>query len=289
MSGRDFDHRLEIDGRPRWCAVRLPSVYDGQTPMPLVLALHGATSNPRLMEKFSGLTEKAESAGFLVGYPAGSGVLPNVLTWNGGGCCGFAQKNAIDDVGFLGRLIDDLSESLRIDPQRVYLAGMSNGAHMAYRAAAAMSERIAAIACVAGPLSIELGRPARGMPVLHIHGTDDEFAPLAGGAGPRSVFGAALPSIPETIAAWVRADDCPETPTTTTIPDRVGDGTRIVRSAYGPGRDGSEVVLYVVEGGGHTWPGRPPLPLSLGKSTGNMDANDVIWEFFQRHGRDVQG
>ena len=65
----------------------------------------------------------------------------------------------------------------------------------------------------------------------------------------------------------------------------VGDGTHIVRTCYGPGRDGSEVVLYLVEGGGHTWPGRPPLPLSLGKSTGNLDANDVIWDFFRRHER----
>jgi polyhydroxybutyrate depolymerase len=154
---------------------------------------------------------------------------------------------------------------------------------MAYRMGAERSERIAAIACVDGPMAIEPGRPTRGMPVLHIHGTLDEYAPFEGGAGPRSVFGASLPSIPDTIAAWVRADDCSGAPTTVSLPDAVGDGTRIVRTSYGPGRDGSEVVLILVEGGGHTWPGRPPLPLSLGKSTGNLDANDAIWDFFEKH------
>src|SRR5262249_11165521 len=162
--------------------------------------------------------------------------------------------------------IDDLEANLRIDPKRIYLAGMSNGAHMAYRMAAERSERIAAIACVAGPMAIEPRRPVRGMPVLHIHGTEDEFAPYGGGKGSRSGFAPLRAPTPDRIAAWVGANDCPEAPKTSAIPDGAGEGTRIVRSEYGPGRDGSEVVLYTVEGGGHPWPGRPPLPTTLGKS-----------------------
>jgi polyhydroxybutyrate depolymerase len=282
---RDFDHRLEVDGRSRWCAMRLLPAYDGTTPLPLVLAIHGATSNPRLMERFSGLSDKAEQAGFILGYPAGTGALANVLTWNGGVCCGYAANNNVDDIAFFRRLLDDLMGSLQIDRKRVYLAGMSNGAHMAYRLAVEMGERFAAIACVAGPMTIEPTAATKPMPLLHIHGTHDEFAPFDGGRGPRSLYREPLRSVPETIAAWVRVNGCPETPTVESNPDRVGDGTTIVRSAYGPGREGSEVVLYKVVEGGHTWPGRPPLPLQLGKSTMNLDANEVIWEFFQRHAR----
>ena len=83
---------------------------------------------------------------------------------------------------------------------------------MAYRLAAEMGERIAAIACVAGPMAVRLEQPPRAMPVLHIHGTEDEFAPYDGGRGLKSVYGASLMSVPETIGAWVRANGCPSTP-----------------------------------------------------------------------------
>jgi len=69
------------------------------------------------------------------------------------------------------------------------------------------------------------------------------------------------------------------------FPDTAGDGTEIERQEFGPGVGGIEVVLYIIEGGGHTWPGMPPLPLALGKSSANMNANDTIWEFFQKHCR----
>ena len=291
MSSREFEHRLEFAGRGRWWSwpvrrCRASTTIGRHCAAARARGLHGATSNPRLMEKFSGLTDKAESAGFIVGYPAGTGVLPNVLTWNGGDCCGFAQKSAIDDVGFLSQMIDDLESNLRIDPTRIYLAGMSNGAHIAYRTAAERSERIAAIACVAGPMATRLARPTRGMPVLHIHGTDDEYAPFAGGAGPRSVFGASLPSIPDTIAAWVRADDCPETPTISAH-SRHGRRRHADRAdaAYGPGRDGSgSGADSRRRGRAHV--ARPAAVAADHRSAnraGNLDANDVIWEFFEKH------
>jgi polyhydroxybutyrate depolymerase len=235
------------------------------------------------MEQFSGLSAKADRAGFVAVYPNGSGALPNVLTWNGGGCCGYAANHRVDDVGFVRALIDDLGRLVRLDPRRVYAAGMSNGAHLVYRLACELSDRVAAVAAVAGPMVLDGCRPARPVPVLHIHGTDDEFAPYHGGRGARSIYGQDFPSVEQTVRTWVRLNGCPEVPAVTEEPPEVADGTRVVRAAYGPCPGGSEVVLLTVEGGGHTWPGRPPLPAILGKSTANLDANDAIWEFFERH------
>lgn len=274
---------LHVDGRERSYLLHVPVGFDGTRPLPAMLAFHGATSNGRLMQLFSGLSDKADAAGFFAVYPNGTGSLPNVLTWNGGRCCGYAFNHQVDDVAYVRALLVDLAGFVPVDPRRVYAAGMSNGAQITYRLGSELTERFAAIAGVAGPMGLDACNPSRPIPVLHIHGTDDEFAPFQGGVGPRSIYGADFHSVEFTVDCWVRANGCPPTPTVTAKPPRVDDGTRIVRKVYGPGRDGVEVVLIVVEGGGHTWPGRPPLPVTLGKSTANLDANDTIWEFFQRY------
>jgi polyhydroxybutyrate depolymerase len=79
------------------------------------------------------------------------------------------------------------------------------------------------------------------------------------------------------------ANGCPKKPTTIELPDKVDDGTTVRQEIYGPGKDGAEVVLFVINGGGHTWPGRQwPVPW-LGKTTKDISANDLMWEFFQKH------
>ena len=278
-------HTLIVDGRERSYLLHVPPDHDPAERCPVVLAFHGATSNGRLMEHFSGLSTKADQVGFVVVYPNGTGNLPNVLTWNGGGCCGYAVNHGVDDVAFVNALLDDLGHALPIDPRRLYAAGMSNGAHLVYRLACELGDRFAAIAAVAGAMALDDCRPARPMPALHIHGTDDEFAPFHGGRGPRSVYGTHAPSVEATVHTWARINGCSATPIITREQPRVDDGTRIVRHVYRPCTGGAEVVLLIVEGGGHTWPGRPPLPAALGQSTANLDANDAIWEFFQRHVR----
>lgn len=274
---------LVSGGRERSCLLYVPKGWNGATPLPLVLALHGATSNGRLMQLFCGLSDKADAEGFLVAYPNGTGSTPNVLIWNSGGGYGYAAKQNIDDVAFIRALLDRLSTEMPIDARRIYVAGMSNGAQMTYRLASELSDRIAAIAAVAGPQGNADPQPSRPMPVLHIHGTDDEFAPFQGGVGPRSLYGTHFRSALDTVRTWAGVNGCSETPRITVETPRSADGTRIIRHEYGSCRAGAEVVLFVVEGGGHTWPGRPPLPPKLGKSTANLDANDTIWEFFQRH------
>lgn len=274
---------LEVGGRTRTYFVHIPKSYDGTRPFPVVLAFHGGGSNAQQMARFCGLNDKAEKAGFLVVYPNGTGRLEEALTWNGGNCCGYAMRNTVDDVAFTRALLDDLAKVVKLDSKRVYATGISNGAIMAYRLASELSDRIAAIAPVSGPMGTETCNPTRPVPVLHFHGTDDDFAPFNGGTGKKSLQSISFYSVEHSIRAWVKVDGCHEQPMVEKLPDRVKDGTTITRKIYGQGKEGAEVVLVIIHGGGHCWPGREPRVKFLGKSTRNISANDAMWEFFVKH------
>jgi polyhydroxybutyrate depolymerase len=278
------DHTLSlaVGGLQRSAIVHVPPLYDRAVPMPVMLAFHGGGANAENMVRFSGLNEKADEAGFIAVYPNGTGRLSRMLTFNGGNCCGQAAANGVDDVEFTRRLLDDVANACTIDPKRVFATGMSNGGIMAYRLASELSDRIAAIAPVGGPMGTKACRPGRPVSVIHFHGTDDAFAPFQGGRG-RGLSGTSFFSVDHSIAAWVEADGCAPTPVTIRLPDTTDDGTTVTRTTYGQGKDGAEVVLIVIEGGGHTWPGRESRLASLGKSTRDISANDLMWAFFQRH------
>lgn len=279
----DHTRSLEAGDRTRSYLVHVPPSYDGKKPVPVVLVFHGGASNAQRMVRFCGLNETADRHGFLAVYPSGTGRLERALTWNGGNCCGYAMQNNVDDVGFVRALLDDVGRAANVDPKRVYATGMSNGAIMAYRLASELSDRIAAVAPVSGPMGTETCRPQRPVSVLHFHGTGDEFAPFAGGRGSKSLSGTNFYSVEHSIRAWVKADDCPAVPKTDRLPDTAKDGTRLTRTSYGPGREGAEVVLVTIEGGGHTWPGRQPPLKFLGKATKSVSANELMWEFFEKH------
>lgn len=274
---------VNVAGRERSYRVHLPIGYSSAGPTPLLLAFHGGRSNAEQMASFSGLSHKADQAKFVVVYPNGTGNSATALTWNGGNCCGYAMENNVDDVAFVRALLDDLEQAVPIDRKRVYAAGMSNGAVLTYRLASELAERIAAIAAVAGPMGTPSCAPSRPVPVMHFHGTADEFAPFQGGKGPKSLADIDFFSVPHSIAAWVKANGCAAGPTVAELPDLAGDGTKVTIRTHGQGKDGAEVVLVEIAGAGHTWPGQQPRVPALGKSTHNISANDMLWEFFQKH------
>ncbi len=281
----DYTRSLEIDGRTRTYLVHVPKSYDANKPMPLVLAFHGGLTNADIMVRFSGLSEKAEAAGFVVVYPNGTGERERLFTWNAGNCCGYAKLHNVDDVNFIGAVLDDVEKVINVDPKRIYATGISNGGMISYRLADEMSNRIAAIAAVGGPMASASCAPKRPVPILHFHGTDDEYAPFTGGRGAKSRSHTEFYSVPHTINTWAKANDCKLKPKVEKLPNLVEDGTSVTRKTYSDGRDGSEVVLYEIEGGGHTWPGRSSWAFYLGKTTKNISANDVMWEFFEKHAR----
>jgi polyhydroxybutyrate depolymerase len=276
------DHtRTLLNGdQKRAYLIHVPKEYDPKKPAPVILALHGAAMDGSMMVWFSGLNKKSDEAGFIVVYPSGTGVGP-FRTWNAGGFSGKMAEGKADDVAFIGKLLDDLGTVVKMDEKRVYACGMSNGGMMCYRLAAELSDRIAAIAPVAGTIAIEESKPKRPVPVIHFHGSKDEIVPFEMTKGKTPSF-MKLKSVEDSVQTWVKLNGCDEKPKTDTI-SKEGDEMKAVRTTYSSGKEDSEVVLIVIEEGGHTWPGQKPPVGFIGKSANNISANDLMWEFFQKH------
>lgn len=278
----DHERKLTVDGRNRRYLVHVPPSYDPQKPTPVVLVLHGAAMNGPLTVAFTGMNAKSDQAGFIAVYPNGTGLGEMFLTWNAGGLPGGKAGQRPDDVAFLRAALDDLATVLNVDPLRVHATGISNGGMMCYKLAAELSDRIASIAPVAGTMTFTDPKPARPISVIHFHGTADAIVPFGGpkANGPREM---GFKSVEETVRAWCEVDACPTEPVITEEPNTADDGTSVRRKTYGPGKDGTEVVLIEVIGGGHTWPGQKPMVEFIGKSTLDVSANDLVWEFFKKH------
>ncbi len=284
---------ISFGGRERMFRIHVPSLSGRATPVPLVLILHGGGGTGDGMERLTlgGFNRLADREGFVAVYPDGV-----ERHWNDGrGNQQYrAQRDNIDDVGFIAALIAGLSETLPIDRRRVYATGISNGGLMSLRLARELADRIAVIAPVAASMSEQITQmraPARPISVLLIAGTADPLVPYQGGEigfigfrGGQKI--GKVVSVAETITYWSTFNRCPPAPAITMEPDRnPQDGTRVRREAHGPCREGTEVMLYAIEGGGHTWPGgQQYLPERIvGRTSKDIDANEVIWSFFKRH------
>ena len=269
---------LKTGGRDRAYLLHLPPAYDGKHLLPLVIVLHGGGGNAEGAIRMTGFNQKADKEGFVVVYPNGSGRLKTrLLTWNSGNCCGYALDSGVDDVGFIRALIDELKKTRAVDPQRVYATGISNGGMMTYRLACELSDKIAAIAPVAGALNLENCQPTRPVSVIIFHGTADEHVLYNGGEPIRRADTHIRVDKPVSYAVsfWVKHDGCTETPR------RTEKGT-IRTEIYTGGKDGTEVVLYTINRGGHAWPGGHSYLLG-DEPTKEISATDLMWDFFMRH------
>ena len=260
---------LEFGGRPRTYLVHSPKGYDSKTPLALVLVLHGAVQGATNVERMSGMSAKADKERFLVAYPNGtswSGLAP---TWNAGACCGYAQTNKVDDVGFLRALLDKLEHDYSVDPKRIFVTGISNGGMMCYRLACELADRIAAIAPVEGAQDVDC-RPSRPVAVLVFHGTADLLVPYNGGTTPFQI-GPKRKDTPvsSTVGFWVKQDGCSKTP-------RREETNQLRVDTYSGCKDASGVTLYTIRGGHHMWPGTR-------LSHNDVPATDIMWSFFAAH------
>jgi polyhydroxybutyrate depolymerase len=270
---------LEHGGLKRSFLYHLPPKVKPRAP--LVLALHGRLGQGKSQEKLTGLDAVADEGGFIVVYPDGVD-----RSWADGRGTTPADRQGVDDVGFLTALVDYFIDTLGADRHRVYATGMSNGAMMSYRLACERADRFAAFGPVAGLMAEKLSgscAPSRPVPLISFVGTEDPLVPYPGGPVARD-HGPVL-SAAESQARWAAFDGCEGAPAVTQEPQQVpGDSTRIRREARTSCREGSQVVFYVVEGGGHTWPGGVQyLPKGLiGPTSRQLDASRTLWEFFQR-------
>lgn len=271
---------LEVGELKRTALVHIPQSYQPELPIPVVLALHGAAMTGPIMALFSGLNETSEKRGFVVIYPNGTGPGP-LLTWNAGGFVkGFGSQ--VDDVAFIRLLLDDIEKVIHVDKKRIFACGMSNGAMMCYRLAGELSDRIAAIAPVAGTMATSIAQPPRAVSVIHFHGTLDTLVPFDLGNGRRHPW-FRLKSVEDSIQTWSKFNECDPEPKRTDELSQEGDELKVTRQTYGPGKDGSQVVLITIDGGGHTWPGQVPPVQLIGKSAMNISANELLWSFFEGH------
>lgn len=282
-AGEDVVRSLTVDGAKRSYHFHLPKSYDASKSTPVVVILHGAGTNGKIMEMFCGMTKEADKSGFIAVYPNGTGATDIFLTWNAGTFPNPNGGKRPDDIAYLSAVLDDLAQVANVDRKRTYVCGMSNGGMMAFRAAAEMSDRFAAMANVAGTLVLDRWRPKHPMPALHIHGTADGLVPFQGSDKKKLPF-IRFPSANDYVEICREFNGCDATPKVEKLP-MDADKYVVVRKDFGKGKNGAEVVFYVIEGGGHTWPGRA-APTVLGPATQNLNANAVIWDFFRRFSRE---
>lgn len=282
----DYSASIVCGGLERTYSVHISSSYDQSRPTPLVIVLHGGGGTGQGMPKLTGFNAVADKENFVIVYPDGF-----EKHWNDGrGVQWQAQVENVDDVSFISALIDRLSDELNINARRVYVTGISNGGMMSHRLGCELSQRIAAISPVASNIPVNMASvwaPSRPVPVLIINGTDDPLVPWAGGDihFGKIKLGEVL-SVADTVKFWVEKDQCSSSPAVTQLPGKdPSDGTEVLKEIYGGCRDGVEVVLYAIEGGGHTWPGGLQyLPESvIGRTSREFNASEVIWQFFKEH------
>ncbi len=278
----NYQRTIISGGMKRYYELHVPQSYNPGTPTPVILNFHGGGGNPESERTISLMDESSERYGYIVVYPQGTGAKFRLInrhgyTWNAGSCCGWAMKHHIGDVAYTNALLDDLEAHFNVDKKRVFATGISNGAMMCFRLACQLSNRIAAIAPISGTMGYSGCRPPRPVSVIYFQGTADKFMPFNGGKG--RLPGEYFESVDQTIAFWRQQDKI-------TGPPRVVHRGQATGYYYGPGADGSEVALWVIKGGGHTWPGGQYGFLGkrvLGAITHDISANDLMWQFFQQH------
>jgi polyhydroxybutyrate depolymerase len=283
------DHTASLfwDGQNRTYIYHIPTNADSSKSMPLVFCLHGAGGDAENMVRLTrgGFNTLADRDGFFVIYPS---ALDG--KWNDHRDPEFSQS---DDVGFISELIDQFIQNYNVDSTRVYVTGISNGLQMTMCLAREITSRLAAVAPVAYSMSEKSAALPVGtepISVLVMTGTVDPLIPWQGGEandmeGER-MLGPIL-SVPATVDLLAAFDQCNSNPTVTWIPDNdPHDGTRVRVEDYTGGSQGTEVMFYQIIGGGHAWPIGWQYPaIVLAGTSRDIDADEVIWAFFQKHSR----
>ena len=270
----DYRFSFVHDGITREYLVHVPRTYHGQA-APMLIALHGGGGDADFQasdDKY-GLVSKSEQAGFIAVFPSGYSRFPSgiLAAWNAGACCGAAQKNNVDDVGFIREMIRRIERQANIDRRSIFATGMSNGAMMSWRLACEAPE-IRAIAPVAGTDNTAGCKPPRPVPVIEFHAADDDHVPFEGGIGvgpSRTDFA----SVPATQAKWVQIDHAD--PTAKRVLTVAGAHCDLHLASTG----GAPIELCVTDSGGHSWPGGGA---QQGRKQPSMaiSANDLMWSFF---------
>jgi polyhydroxybutyrate depolymerase len=272
---------MKVAGVMRTFLVHVPAHYDNTRRVPLVIVLHGHGESAGNFENYTGMSDKADTEGFVAVYPQALG---DPAVWH----TAIDGPATRDDIQFVRNIIRDVERRFRIDRRRIYVAGHSNGGIMAYRLASVMSDRIAAVGVTAGTIgmidahgdTVRISPPPHPVSVIHFHGVADPSVPYNGGPesdGPENVI-----STRNTIAFWTTADHCTHAPARTISADR-----NVIVDSWSDCADGTAVTLYTIVDGTHRWPGDDvPWYTFPGRDDANVNATDVMWAFFAAHPRE---
>ena len=274
-----------LDDSDRWYLLTTPSEDDGKTALPLVLDIHGLLEGAIVHSKMSQFSGFADQHGFVLATPQGSGT---PIQWNVK-----PDLKANPDLQYMTDLLDQIEAEQCIDTSRVYATGLSNGAFMSSVLACTMADRFAAVAPVSGVIRPTSCDPSRPVPLLAFHGEADPILLFNGGVGdklgnimkgdlktPTSIPKADLngKGYPATTQVWATKNGCTGKPD-----DKDLTKTVILRTWDCPA-DGV-VEFVVLKDGGHSWPGSKvsqAAVAAMGYTNMTIDANDLIWSFFQR-------
>ena len=281
---------FRYDGETRTYIIDLPSNYDRSQSYPLIYVFHGGGGNAENIKDTTNFSQKAEEESFIVVYPDGSGKLnKKLLTWNCGFCCGYALENNVDDIGFIRALTEYFIEEYQIDETRIYATGLSNGGIMSYYVGAALSDIFAAVAPVASQIGGQateqeiiwrIPEPDQPVSVLAINGMNDSRVPYDGGipldGNATAVY--SWMSTNESISFWVEQNQCDS------FPQRnISESCNIITDTYAGGLNKTEVQLISIVNGSHSWPGGNKGWNGGAEPTKEINATDLIWDFFNTH------
>lgn len=285
--------------------VHFPRGYTNSRRVPLLLDLHGSSSNGLRELRFSGLDHAAGRDGFLVAAPNGAvrqsrSVGENTVGDNtGGGNTGHPSRlswnvpgvplaggqrvpeGTRSDVRFLRDVIDQLSSANCVNQRKIYVAGFSGGARMASALACQDAGRIAGIIAVSGlragpsnsggsapqPGGCSPGRP---LSVIAFHGVADRTAPYYGHSGEEWRY-----SVPSALREWAALNGCAPRP----VERRPGRRLQLTDYQHCAMRDGTptKVQLWAIRGGGHRWPGNDNrTAYTEGRATHEVSVTDVV-------------
>ena len=283
----DYKESITVDGRERTYLLHIPTGFDAAKKYPLVLGFHGGNGTGEKFARQTGFKEKADAEGFIAVFPDG---IEN--NWNDGRGTTDAEKQGVDDIKFLRSLVGRLQEKLPIDAKRIYATGVSNGGIFSHRLACDMADVFAATAPVIGSLAtnyVAKCNPVAPVSLVVIQGTEDPFIPIEGGDTKHKRLGIGDGGLVESADAamkfWAKKNGCATSPTTVEPRPAVSDGTYYTLYQYKNCRNDTAVFYYVVHGMGHGWPpkGGEVSERVSGPTSQNINATDVIWEFFEGH------
>ena len=258
--------------------VFVPSSYTNGTAAPLVILLHGYGATGDIQNLYLGVESLAERHGFLYVHPDGTKNALGDQFWNATDACCGAGLSTVDDVAYLTGIIDSVSAQYDVDPKRIYFMGHSNGGFMSYRMACELSDRVAAVASLAGATFLDTSQctPSQPVSVLQVHGTADATIKYDGGI--TRGIGKEYPSAAATVAAWAAYNGCAGVIASVGTPldlEANVAGAESQRTAYAGCPAGIDVQLITVQDGPH-------IP-AVGLADGSHPLTEAMIDFLLAH------